>query len=49
MAVVVGVDKMIGEFELFSSYAIASVWIGLPLSAVIPHMLSVAVVVCCSL
>ena len=49
MAVVVGVDKMIGEFELFSSYAIASVWIGLPLSAVIPLALGIAIVVSCTL
>ena len=45
---VVRVDEMIVEFEPVSDYTIASVWTGLPLSAVVPLALAIAIVICCT-
>ena len=36
---------MVSKFKPFSNYAVAPVWTGLPLSAAIPLMLNVVVVV----
>ena len=49
MAVIVGVDKTFSEFKPFRNYAVASVRTGLPLSAVIPLALGIAIVVSCTL
>ena len=49
MAVIVGVDEAFSEFKPFRNYAVASIWTGLPLSAVIPLALGIAVVVSCTL
>ena len=48
MAVVVRVDKTIVEFEPVRNYTVASVWTGLPLSAVVPLALAIAIVICCT-